>query len=155
MEDETEGEKLERLKTRLNACQRTFCEEFLKHADSSAAYSKAYSTGKPRASVVSQLLGKWYIQDYLNCLAKCTDTHRYIITEGEVLSHLASMLRDDKAKDQDRVASAKVIAHVRGFGVKKVEHSGNPDRPVKVQGASEADLLRMRREFAGMDPEGV
>jgi hypothetical protein len=60
------------------------------------------------------------------------------------LAHLADILRS--GEDKDRIASARVISHVRGFGVKKVEHSGS----IK-SGLSDEDILQIRRKFLGID----
>jgi hypothetical protein len=71
-----------------------------------------------------------------------------IITKTEVLAHLADVLRHGENKD--RVAAAKVISHVRGFGVKRVEQTTTAT--IKNEGLTEEQILAVRAKFLGVDP---
>lgn len=157
-DEETAGERLERLRTRLNKQQRTFCELYLKELDEVVAYRIAYKKEYPAdessaskakfAARARRLLGLWYIQDYLGALTEASSLDDCIVTRTDVLANLAHILRD--GDDKNRVAAAKVIAHVRGFGVKKVEHSGKVGHT--LEGLSEEQIAKVRADFLGIDP---
>ena len=153
-EVETPDEKLARLRERLSTEQRHFCELFLKTCDAHEAYKTAYRNDAARASTADKLLGRWYIQDYLQALAGSVGVDDTLITKGEVVAHLATILRDENEEAKDRIAAAKVVSTVRGFGVKRVEHTGKDGGPIKSEGGLNPDqLLQLRRDFLGIDPE--
>lgn len=154
MRDETPCEKVSRLRERLTVEQRRFCEEFIKCCDATEAYVIAYDRDRVSASTAARLLGRWYIQDYIAALIETGGVDESIITRGEVLAHLAAVLRSETAADRDRIAAAKVISHVRGFGVKRVEHSGDPDRPIQTStGLNKEQIRQLRADFLGIDPD--
>jgi phage terminase small subunit len=152
--DETPDEKVTRLRERLSYEQRRFCEEFIKCCDAPTAYRIAYDNENAKASTASQLLGRWYIQDYIAALSESQGLDDTIITKGETLAHLANILRDEASEDKDRIAAAKVISHVRGFGVKRVEHTGSEGGPIRTTtGLDQAQIQQLRADFLGVDPE--
>lgn len=146
VDDETPKEKIERLRSRLTEQQRRFCEVYLEELDAGLAYNAAY--GSQSTYRGNEVLGKWYIQDYLAALTEAGTYDDIIVTKTEVLAQMATIMRHG-GEDKDRIAAAKLISHVRGFGVKKVEHSGS----VKRDGLTDDEVLQVRAKFLGVDPE--
>ena len=145
-DDETTGEKLQRLRSRLTKEQRTFCETYLASQDAHAAYVAGY--GRENKGHAYTLLGKWYIRDYIQALGD-TDMEELLVTREEILSTLRNIMRKEYAEDKDRIRAAEVAAKIKGMHVKKVEHSGAVTASV---GLNEKQIQDLRANFLGVDP---
>jgi len=150
-EDETTGEKLERLRTRLSIEQRTFCEEFIRTQDSKASYLKAYGTDNARSGYT--LLARWYVRDYITALLEGSDLQELLVTRDEVINTLAEVMRDGDARDQDRIRAAEVAGKFIGIAtVKRHEVTGKNGGPV-LTGLDVEQIRQLRADFLGVDPD--
>lgn len=156
-QEETPGEKLERLRTRLTVEQRRFCEEFLATQDPSTAYAVAYGKTdlKGLSARAFSLLERWYIKDYCTALLEDDgDLLELVVTKTEVMHTLADRMRNS-GEDKDRIRAAEVLGKFLGLGnVKKVELTGKDGGPVKTNlGLSAEQIHHLRANFIGVDPE--
>lgn len=146
--EETEGEKLERLRAVLSVEQRTFCEQYLLTLDPQAAYEKAY--GKKRnSSHAFVLLEKWYVKEYLAALLEVADPTDALLTKGECLVTLRTIMRDPKTKPGTKVRAVEVALKALGIGEKQAPTGGNTTQV--FVGFNMQQLATVRGQLLGFD----
>lgn len=145
--EETEGEKLERLRAALTVEQRVFCEQYLLTLDPVAAYAKAY--GKKRnSSHAYVLLAKWYVKDYLAALMEVEDPTDALLTKAECLVTLRDIMRDPNTKPGTKVRAVEVALKGLGVGEKPVA----PGSTTQVfVGFNLQQLAAVRGQLLGFD----
>ena len=149
--EETEGEKLERLRAALTVEQRVFCEQYLLTLDPVAAYAKAY--GKKRnSSHAYVLLAKWYVKDYLAALMEVEDPTDALLTKAECLVTLRDIMRDPKTKPGTKVRAVEVALKGLGIGEKPAAPT-NGGTQVFV-GFNMQQLATVRGQLLGFDVTG-
>lgn len=146
--EDTEGEKLERLRAALTVEQRVFCEQYLLTLDPVAAYAKAY--GKKRnSSHAYVLLAKWYVKDYLAALMEVEDPTDALLTKAECLVILRDIMRDPKTKPGTKVRAVEVALKGLGIGEKPAAPT-NGGTQVFV-GFNMQQLATVRGQLLGFD----
>lgn len=149
---ETERERFTRLQARLSVEQRTFCEEYLLSQDARYAYKQAF--GVDNRGRAFALLEHWAVKEYMAALlGEGAVSDDAVLSRAEIISTLRGIMRDGKAKDQDRIKAAEVAAKVLGIAeVKRHELSGPGGRAIQVEGISKRQVVDIRARVLGIDP---
>lgn len=160
-ETETQGERLQRLRSRLSVEQRTFVERYMLTHDPLGAYREAFPdehlSARALRSKAYSLLERWYIKDYMAAMLDDEDgsPESLILTRAEIIGTLAGILRNGSARDEDRIRACQVAAKIMGAEAperKHVEVTGKGGGPVEVRGLTTERVYQIRAVLMGVDP---
>lgn len=146
-DQETTGEKLERLRALLSYEQRTFCEQYLLTLDPVDSYQKAFNCKRKSANHGYVLLEKWYIKEYLSALMEVENPTDALLTKAECLVTLREIMRDPSTRPGTKVRAVEVALRAIGVDV-------DNERPRIQQifvGFSEEQLAKIRSQLLGFD----
>lgn len=127
---------------KLNTRQKAFCEYYVACGSATESVMKAGYSEKYAGQNADKLLKNTNIQNYIKELNKKVENKR-IADIKEVKEFWSDVLRDERAKMQDRLKASEYIAKTNGAFLDKVEVKGEINSTNSFSGLSTEELKKV------------